>query len=317
MTLQFGCPCGRSLTVSDERRGTERKCPDCARLLIVPQSSGGVAQEVGAPPAEAGPAPVTPQAASGTDLPTKTCPKCAARIAVSALACRHCGAFLDASSDSVTEKLKGARVAGGLPCERPGIPFWTGMFQTLRMIWLQPRTAFRGLATEPALGRAFLFAAILGALGMGFSQFWGFLIVLFASPLLPAPIPGLDLRTALSLVSALLSFPIFFILTPVFCVLSAGVTHLGLTLTGATRSDFATTLAVALYVTGATYFVGIIPCCGIFLSLWILVLYPLALVYAHEAETWKAIVAVYWPVLLCCIPLGVFFLLRSPVVPAT
>ena len=304
--IQFGCPCGRSLSVADERRGTEKKCPDCGRLLIVPQDGGGVAQEAGAPPAEAVPAPVTPKAASGTDLPTKACPKCASRIAVSALACRHCGAFLDAISDAVSENAKSLAPDQGLPCERPNVPFWTGMFQTLKRVWLEPRTAFQSLAAEPNFGRAILFAGIFGGFGLAMYSVWGFLLQdallnalppQFVASQTPSSLPATVLSAALAPVASVLA-----------ALLGGCLYHVGLFITGATRRDLSTSLAVALYITGATYAVCAIPCCGIFLSLWILVLAPMALIHAHGCETWKGIAAVYWPLVLCCIPLGIIFL---------
>ncbi len=303
MTVQFGCPCGRSFTVNDERRGTERKCPDCGRLLVVPQASGGIAQEAGA---TSQPAPIAPEAASSPALPTKACPRCGARIAVSALACRQCGAFLDAFSDSVTEKLKETHSSGGLPCERPEIPFWTGMFQTFKMVWLEPRTAFGSLASEPNFGRAILFAGILGGFGLAMYFVCGFF---FPGALLRGlPPQFVASQTPSSLPVTVLSAAFAPVASVLVALLGGCLYHLGLVLTGATRRNLSTSLAVALYVTGATYAVYAIPCCGIFLGLWILVLAPMALIHAHGAETWKAIVAVYWPLVLCCIPLGIIFL---------
>ncbi len=304
--IQFGCPCGRNLSVSDERKGGEKKCPDCGRVLIVPQSGGGLAQEAGAA-GDAAPELVAPKSASGTDLPTKTCPKCGARIAVSALACRHCGAFLDAMSDAVSDKVKSMTPTQGLPCERPDVPFWTGMLQTLKLVWLEPRNAFSSLAGEPNLGKAVVFAALFGGLGLALYAVWSFLFQGMIQDVVPPQLAGaIEAPTSLAVtIFVAMISPIVVVLAS---LLGGCLYHLGLVLTGATRRELSTSLAVALYVTGATYAAYAIPCCGIFLALWMLVLAPMALIYAHGCETWKGIAAVYWPVVLCCIPLGIIFL---------
>jgi hypothetical protein len=39
--LRFGCPCGRRLKVSADRSPTHGKCPDCGRVVPVPQPVPG------------------------------------------------------------------------------------------------------------------------------------------------------------------------------------------------------------------------------------------------------------------------------------
>ena len=53
-----------------------------------------------------------------------------------------------------------------LPWEKPGIPFFEGMFETIKLILSRPGDAYRQMPVTPDFGRPLLYAILLGWLGV-------------------------------------------------------------------------------------------------------------------------------------------------------
>ncbi len=333
MATPFQCPCGRALIADDAHRGLEVRCPACGRRLLVPATPGAVAPEA-APaaqltsPAPGGPcphcgSPALPEAgkcpscgafvdaAIGTAPPPPTlriCPKCGAQIPVSATTCRSCGAFLDAR----------ASPRAGLPWEHRASLGWIDAgWQTLKLVVFQPWTAFRAMSLDDGLGNALtyylifyigpsvLFLAVGGGLLLAF---WGAISAFLVQqiPNFPATALTTGLLTACYL-GALVLLPVLY---TAMLFLFSGILHLMLMLVGGARRTFATTFSAVAYSYTSTSLAQLALCCftlipylggciSFILTLWAAAWVVIALIHAHETDTWRALLAVLVPVLVC------------------
>jgi hypothetical protein len=77
---------------------------------------------------------------------------------------------------------------------------------------------------------------------------------------------------------------------------------------GGAKQDFETTFRVVCYAGGSSNVLQLIPVCGGFLAgLLGLVLNSIGLARAHETDTWRAVVAILMPMIICCGGLGLLF----------
>jgi hypothetical protein len=110
-------------------------------------------------------------------------------------------------------------------------------------------------------------------------------------------------------VGALLGFGIgsvfLVLLIPIFLAVGtfifAAITHLCLMIVGGANQSFETTFRVLCYAGGSANALQIVPFCGgILAGLASLVLNCIGLARAHETDTWRAVVAILLPLVVCC-----------------
>ncbi len=190
-------------------------------------------------------------------------------------------------------------IRAGLPWEnREAIGSVSALIETVKQVLLTPDGAFRVMRREGGLLDPVLYALVLGLLTavVSFCYSLGF----HALGL------GMGSRGALgSLVGAggasfmmLICMP-FIILICVF--IGAGLIHLSLMLLGGANQSFETTVRVFCYSSGSANVLGLIPLCGGILSgICSIVLNCIGLARAHETDTWRAVVAVLLPMVVCC-----------------
>ena len=91
-----------------------------------------------------------------------------------------------------------------------------------------------------------------------------------------------------------------FILVIVAFIVS-GLFHLVLMLVGGAKQPFETTLRVVCFSSGSANFLQVIPFCGgIIAAIYSFVLNCVGLAQTHETDTWRAVVAVLSPIVICC-----------------
>jgi hypothetical protein len=167
----------------------------------------------------------------------------------------------------------------------------TAFGETWKRATFEPAAFFRGMPRRAAMGPALLYYLIIVVLVAGASLFWDSLS-LFAGQFEDTAMAA---ELGVDSVSPLVGF----LLTPAILLallyLSAGVIHLLLTVLGAARHGFGTTVRVICYAYSPGLF-GIVPILGGLVgSVWMLVLLIIGLREAHETEGWKAAVAVLLP----------------------
>lgn len=195
----------------------------------------------------------------------------------------------------------GAR--SGLPWDnREQLGWFNALLETIQEVLLRPTEAFTRMQREGGLVNPLLYTLILGMVGAvaGFIFSVGFRAI------------GIGGENGLgALLGAGASSFAILILTPfliiIFTFIFAGIIHLVLMLLSGANQPFETTLRVVCYASGSASILQLIPLCGsLIASVYSLVLNSIGLARAHETDTWRGVVAVLSPVLLCCGG-GIFF----------
>jgi hypothetical protein len=166
--------------------------------------------------------------------------------------------------------------------------------QTWKSATFDPGTFFRLVPRDRGTGAAVLFYLALGILVAGATLFWNTMAWFTDGT------DGTGLASQLGMDA--LNPVVSFLLAPLILIfslfLSAGVVHLLLKLFDGAQHGFGTTLRVLCYAYSPMIF-GIIPVLGSIVGgVWMLVLLIIGLREAHEADGWKAVLAVLLPFVL-------------------
>jgi hypothetical protein len=82
--------------------------------------------------------------------------------------------------------------------------------------------------------------------------------------------------------------------------IGAAVLHVCLMIVGGANRPFETTFRVLAFSQGSTGVLQMIPVCGGMIALiWGIVVNCIGLARAHETDTWRAVVAVFLPMIVC------------------
>jgi len=197
-----------------------------------------------------------------------------------------------------------------IPWEDPGLPFFDGLFATVKLLASNPGEAFRRMPVTGGIGRPLFYAIAVGWVSIAIAVFWN---VLFQGMWLPfmesvEDVAGMGAMYGLTIGWGL----VMVVLAPLFVVigvfLAAAILHLMLMIVGGASSGFEATVRVVCY-TQTAQLAGIIPFCGGIITLvWTVILYVTGFSIAHRTTQGKAVIAVLLPVVLCCV-LGVVFAL--------
>lgn len=193
------------------------------------------------------------------------------------------------------------------PAPRSGLPwehrqergFFNAFIETLQIVLTKPDSAFRAMKLEGGLSDPILYALIGGCVGgiVSFLFSLGFQSLgLFA-----------DHRNALAtLVGMGAGSVLFLIILPVLIVLGlfigTAIVHLCLMIVGGANKSFETTLRVLAFTQGSTGPLQMVPLCGgLIAGIWALVVNCIGLARAHETDTGRAVLAVFLPLIVCCV----------------
>ncbi|MDQ1352891.1 MAG: hypothetical protein QG657_3197 [Acidobacteriota bacterium] len=193
-----------------------------------------------------------------------------------------------------------------VPFEDPNKEFFTGLFETMRMVIFEPTRFFRDYKMDGAIGRPLLFAVMIGWTAAIASARWGNVVNRSIFGYLQQHMPdleGVDWERLISGGSSM-DFVFTLILAPVFIVfglfIMAGIYHLFLMIAKGANKNFETTFNVVAYGM-VTHLAEFLPFCGsLIATIYGLVLAIIGLTEAHKTDTGKAAFAVLAPVVLCC-----------------
>lgn len=194
-----------------------------------------------------------------------------------------------------------------VPFEDSSKDFFTGLFETIKLVMFQPTNFFKNYKLDGPISRPLLFAVMIGWTTAIISTIWATLIQQSIFTLLREHMPeveGVDWDqfggpgTGFDFLLGLIIAPIAIIIG-MFIV--SGIYHLFLLIVKGANKNFETTFNVVAY--GAVAHIAeIIPFCGGLLAwVWGLVLAIIGLTEAHKTDSWKAVFAVFGPALLCCL----------------
>jgi hypothetical protein len=185
--------------------------------------------------------------------------------------------------------------AGVFPWEqRSQTGLFKAAFETIKAIFTAPQTTFASLGKVDSIGSALTFFAVTAIPFAYIALIWNLLFQVMAAMTQPNGIA----KALGVIIGGIIAVPVFALLG-VFLV--AGLYHLTLLILGGVRQGFAATFAVICYSYGAAWVFQILPFCGgLIAGICALVFTVIGLKKIHEAPTWKAVVTVLAPMVLCC-----------------
>jgi len=200
-----------------------------------------------------------------------------------------------------------ARERTGLPWEnRAGRSLINALIDTLMMVFSRPVEAFSIMKREGGLGEPLLYTMILGTIGALVGL--GYSLIMQSIGIMSDRHSGIGALLGFGVGSVFLVLLIP-ILLAVVTLVGAAITQLCLMIVGGANQPFETTFRVFCYASSANA-LQIVPFCGGVLALLAgLVLNCIGLARAHETDTWRAVVAILLPLIVCCGGAAVLFAL--------
>jgi hypothetical protein len=247
--------------------------------------------------------------------------------------CDSCGRFFDPADvvqiadrnicagckPAVLQGLQQGTVIGGFADPARVGPAWEqqetlGTYaaarDTIKAVLMEPSRTFATMKVDGGIMKPFWFHLIFGGLGTFFYLFY-FIAAFFVFARFTAN--KIDLPTGAG---------VFILVTggaAVWCFMSAaingflqaGIVHLCLMLCGGARRPYETTFRAICYGSGSVLMLMIIPVLGPLMVIpWSIGISCISLAKAHDTDLWRAVLAIFLPVIVCCV-LYVFLFLFS------
>jgi hypothetical protein len=182
---------------------------------------------------------------------------------------------------------------------RQSLGFFPAIVESIRQILTQPAQTFSQMPREGGFGSPLIFSILLSWAGIIAASIYQGIWFMVNPSALERELEGISLGLFWAILAGvLIIMPIFI---TILAFIGSAITHLCLMITGGAKHSYETTFRVTAYCQGATGILQFIPFCGgLLYSIWYLVALIIGLTKAHETETWRVVVAVLLPVLLCC-----------------
>ncbi len=190
--------------------------------------------------------------------------------------------------------------ADGLPWERRvETGFWPGLFETIRMVLLEPSAAFGAMRQTGGFGAPLFFFVLLGTVGSVAGIFYQAAFSSVDQSATP------EQQAMVAMLSSTLAIGVTIMILPFFLAavafIGAGLVHLALILVGGAKRPFEATFRVGCYAGGSTALLQLLPVCGTAVaSVWNFVLMIIGLSRVHGIGKGRAAVAVLLPSIVCC-----------------
>lgn len=209
--------------------------------------------------------------------------------------------------DEIAPELVDEGAAPPLPAIQSGLPwehrsetgFLSGLFETIRMVLLEPKAAFAAMRQTGGLGAPLFFFVFIATIGGVAGMFYQVVL----SSLETGGTPEQRAMAAALSSTATLGFGIMilpFVLAAV-AFISAALVHVSLMIVGGARRPFEATFRVACYAGGATAVLQLLPICGALVaSIWNFVCMVTGLSEVHGIGRGRAAFAVLLPSIVCC-----------------
>lgn len=177
--------------------------------------------------------------------------------------------------------------------------FFTALFETIRLVLLEPKAAFAAMKPTGGLGAPLFFFVLLGTIGGLAGIFYQTVYTSLESG------ASAEEKAMAAMFTSTLAVGITIMVLPVFLAalafVSAGLVHLSLIIVGGAKRPFEATFRVACYAGGATAVLQLLPMCGaIAASIWNFICMVIGLAEVHGISKGRATVAVLLPSLVCC-----------------
>ncbi len=194
--------------------------------------------------------------------------------------------------------------------ERERLGFITSLTSTLKESLLRPSDFFRKMPVTGGLGSPLIYAMIWGTLGMMFTVVWqiisGGVLEMMVKP------PGMKQEFGPEYLLALAILSPLFVIIGLF--IGSGILHLCLMLIGGNKKGFEATFRVVSYSYGAQIFSAIPFCGGLIAAIWMIVIEIIGLKEAHGISGGKAALAIFLPLIFCCVLIAIFIAILIPII---
>lgn len=218
----------------------------------------------------------------------------------------------EAKAGIVQGVMQGGTLPGGSDEERTGpaweqraqLGFFPALWQTIKVVMLDPNRAFETMKREGGLGAPLAFHVLIGSVGGILSLIYNFVFHIDANNFLPPQMRQQQpaFMTAMSTGIFILWVIAIPFLVTLLLFITSGVLHLSLMICSGAKQPFETTFRTNCYAMGAGTALSIIPLCGSSIGfLWGLVCLCMGLAKAHEIATGRAVGAVLLPMGVCCV----------------
>lgn len=173
--------------------------------------------------------------------------------------------------------------------------------ETIKAVLMSPSQTFATMKVNGGIMKPFWYHLITA--GFGTFMYYFYILVLvfgfgaFSAAKIDLPTGAgafvlfLGICAVMSVMAAALS-----------CFMQSGILHVCLMLTGGARRPFETTFRALCYGSGSTMVLMSIPFLGLLMLIpWSLVVSCISLARAHETDLWRAVLAVFMPMIVCCV----------------
>lgn len=190
--------------------------------------------------------------------------------------------------------------AGGLPWDdRQTVGFWTALFETIRLVLLEPSNAFSRMRPTGGFGSPLFYYVILGTVGGVVGIVYQTVFNMYQPTATP------DQQVFSAALTSSVAVGVTIMILPLFLAAGAyigsGILHLSLMLLGGAKRPFEATFRVCCFAGGSTAVLQLLPVCGgLAASVWNFVLIIVGLSKVHEISKGRAVVAVLLPTIVCC-----------------
>ena len=196
-----------------------------------------------------------------------------------------------------------AAAATGLPWEnRSESGFFEAFFQTVIMVLTRPAEAFDRMRKEGGLMDPLIYALIGGSAGLIVSLLFSVGMNSMSAGAnqhgVMGALLGVGLGTMFGAIIGVMVVP-FLVAMGVF--VGAAIIHVCLLIVGGANKPFETTFRVLCFSSGSTHLLMLVPFCGgMIAGIWGLVVNCIGLARAHQTDTWRAVLAIFLPMIVCC-----------------
>lgn len=192
-------------------------------------------------------------------------------------------------------------VETGFPWEkRREVGFFPAVFETIRLVLIEPGRAFTAMPLSGGLGAPLFFYVLIGTIGALVGVFYQTAFGVMDTAATPEQQAVMAALSSVAVIGAVIMLMPFVLVAVAF--FSAGLLHLMLMVLGGANRPFEATFRVVCYAGGATAVLQLLPICGSWLATgWYLVALIIGISQVQNIGKWRAAVAILLPAVLCCV----------------
>jgi hypothetical protein len=177
--------------------------------------------------------------------------------------------------------------------------FVSALVETIGQVLTRPGHTFSRMPREAGYFAPLLFTILTTWVGNAAAIIYQLIYSSMNPEELAQELEGVSVEELrLYLIGAIIVMPVIILF---MTFISAFFTHFFLWLFGGVKHPYMTTFRVVAYTQGSTSILQLIPMCGGFIyPFWYLFSTAVGLAKAQETEVWRAVLALLFPLILCC-----------------